>query len=208
MITDNIQIANLYASLMEEVKLRIFNIEHATSNKTGLTPQFVNEFCYLQLRMIGELIALGCLVIHGDIAATQSNKFQKEYSADSILAMLEPLHRNFFPSPVTVVVIPEENRVELQEPSPGYITKEELIKLIRDCGGQLHRGSMKKILSPVKQETTDFSEVVTRTNSIVRRLESHKISTLDNRTHFICILSNASDNNRVQVAVAQSPSLA
>ena len=72
---------DLYANLMAEVKVRMTSIEMACSGQTGLPGPLVREFCFLQLRLICELIALGCLTAHGDIKATQSKKWGKEYSA-------------------------------------------------------------------------------------------------------------------------------
>jgi hypothetical protein len=61
---------NLYAAIMEEAKLRLNSIDMALGGATILPHQLVREFCFLQLRMLCELIALGCLTAHGDIEAT------------------------------------------------------------------------------------------------------------------------------------------
>ncbi|MGE3580605.1 MAG: hypothetical protein AB7J28_04280, partial [Hyphomonadaceae bacterium] len=64
---------NVYASLMEEIKYRHRALNLAAANKIeGLGPLLCEEFCYLQLRMICELLALGCLVAHDDIPAVGS----------------------------------------------------------------------------------------------------------------------------------------
>ncbi len=59
--------ASLYAGLMEEALIRISAMDHGTTNKTGLASPFVQEFCYLQLRKLTEIVAIACLVAHGDI---------------------------------------------------------------------------------------------------------------------------------------------
>jgi hypothetical protein len=56
------QALNDYTGLMREIRTRLLIIESALNRKTGLPPVFVQEFCYLQLRMVCELIALGCLI--------------------------------------------------------------------------------------------------------------------------------------------------
>ncbi len=89
------QALNLYAELMDEAKNRLSWIEHAVNGHTGFPAVLVREFCYLQLRMLCELIALGCLVAHGDIE--QSTKLQKEWAANKILAQLAALHPSFYP---------------------------------------------------------------------------------------------------------------
>jgi hypothetical protein len=63
---------NLYAAIMEEAKIRLNSIDMALAGTTILPHQLVREFCFLQLRMLCELIALGCLTAHGDVVeATQ-----------------------------------------------------------------------------------------------------------------------------------------
>jgi hypothetical protein len=94
----------LYQGLMEEVKTRFAAIEHAVNNRTGLGPRFVYEFGYLQLRYLCELVALGCLVAHGDI--TETNKLRKEYSATRIMQSLSALHPDFYPVPHRKVDMP------------------------------------------------------------------------------------------------------
>ncbi len=69
-----IEAINLYANLMSEVKVRMASIETICNNQNGLPGPLVREFCFLQLRMICELIALGCLTAHGDIKGVQSKK--------------------------------------------------------------------------------------------------------------------------------------
>ena len=79
---------DLYAGMMEEIKLRISSIEYATSGLLHFHPVIIREFAYLQLRMICELIALGCLVAHGDVPATKSKMLSKVWQADEILKRL------------------------------------------------------------------------------------------------------------------------
>jgi hypothetical protein len=78
----------LYADLLEEAKIRIASIDAAISGRAGLSAPLVREYSYLQLRMLCELIALGCLTAHGEIKATQAPKLQKEYAADKIIKRL------------------------------------------------------------------------------------------------------------------------
>src|SRR5215211_5690148 len=89
----------VYAGFLEEVKIQIASIEAALRGGTPFPGPIVREFCYLQLRMLCELIALGCLVAHGDIRAAQSKDLQKEWSAYRIMDALEKLHPGFYPRP-------------------------------------------------------------------------------------------------------------
>jgi hypothetical protein len=76
--------AALYANIMEEVKLRALSINILTNASISLHPVLISEYCFLQLRMLCELIAIGCLVAHGDIEATQTKDFQKTWKADEM----------------------------------------------------------------------------------------------------------------------------
>lgn len=72
-----LEAASLYADLMNEVKVRIAAIDAGTGGLLGALPApIVQEHCYLQLRMCCELIALGCLVAHGDITCRQGPQGQ------------------------------------------------------------------------------------------------------------------------------------
>jgi len=59
---------NFYCELMQEIKIRDRGIYELSTAK--VPAQISYESCYLQLRIICELIAIASLVIHGDIAAT------------------------------------------------------------------------------------------------------------------------------------------
>jgi hypothetical protein len=53
--------ANVYTSIMEEAKFRALSIN--TLSGYALPVPLQREYCFLQLRMLCELIALGCLVL-------------------------------------------------------------------------------------------------------------------------------------------------
>src|SRR5215204_5499335 len=74
----------LYADLLGEAKIRIGIINHFITGKAELPGPLIRESAFLQLRMLCELIALGCLVAHGDI--TRRTKLRKEWSAYRIIA--------------------------------------------------------------------------------------------------------------------------
>src|SRR3981081_1016837 len=107
MITKDQQSAmNIYSGLMDEMKIRLDAVEFAISGLLQFHPIIHREFSYLQLRMICELIALGCLVAHGDIPATKSKTLRRAWSADEIFKALEKLHPDFYPHPVEQITVP------------------------------------------------------------------------------------------------------
>jgi hypothetical protein len=90
----------LYANLMEEVKIRFGCLNHAANGRTGLPAPIVREFMYQQLRFLCEVMALGCLVAHGDLAVVQTHKVGRAYSADEILKKMSELRPYFYPYPI------------------------------------------------------------------------------------------------------------
>jgi hypothetical protein len=139
----------LYANLMQEVKVRLEAINVGLTGQTNLPSPIARETCYLQLRMICELIALGCLVAHGDISAIKLEKFRKEWSAEKIINALSALHPDFYPRPV-IQKKSEELGVNwhFDSVASGFLTKAELLELYGKCGDILHRGRLKNLLKP------------------------------------------------------------
>jgi len=63
----------LYANLMEEIKVRLDCINAAMQGRLMLPSPIVREFCYLQIRFLCELVALSCLIAHGDMDELNSD---------------------------------------------------------------------------------------------------------------------------------------
>ena len=79
--------------LMEEAKCRLLAMDIVLGGGTGLPKGAIREFCFLELRMLCELIALGCLTAHGDL---KTSKLKQVYEADRIIRRLQKLHPDFF----------------------------------------------------------------------------------------------------------------
>jgi hypothetical protein len=114
--------ANIYAHLMDEVRSRLDAITSLRRGTIPPLPPFITyEIGYLQLRMVCELIAIGCLVAHGDIQATRVGKLLKAKFPNTIIDELEKLHQNFYPIPFTMV---GDKYTDLTE---GFLTKNDLL---------------------------------------------------------------------------------
>ena len=201
--------SQVYADLMEEAKPRFDCIDAAVRGRTGLPGPAVQEFCFLQLRLLCELIAPSCLIAHEDITATHGNKLAKEYAADKIMKALEGLHPDFYPHPVLFRITPPgpgfPGHVHIDRKSSGFLSKPELLTLYGRCGDLLHRGTVKKLVSAKMPVRVNFPEIVNWTNKIVVLLDGHHIASMDGKLHFLCILRNANDKDRVQVTIAEAP---
>jgi hypothetical protein len=185
---------------LEETKIRIDCINTALSGRTNLPERGATEFCYLQLRMLCELIALGCLVVHGDIEGTRG--MQKTWAADEIMKRLEQLHPDFYPHPV-LFTFPKPGHVHLDSIEGGYLKREELIRLVGLTGGVLHRGSLKNLLTSNQTLSRGFDGVRDWGQKLVTLLSQHRIGLIGGNAHIVCALADA--NGRVTVNFAASP---
>jgi hypothetical protein len=195
--------ADLYYSIMGEIKLRIGAIENASMGKTGLPGQFAREFCFLQLRMICELLALGCLVAHNDIQ--ESTPLRDKWHAGEILNRLERLHADFYPRPIRLVPSATSNTGNWEPVDHALMTKSELLRLYGECGKEVHKGELNKLLSArAKPPATDFIDIKQVLDKIVRLLASHLMITVNEKFALYCVLWNKDDGGNHQVTISVS----
>lgn len=191
-----------YADILQEINLRIFAINHCAAGKALLAPPFVKEFCYLQIRMICELVALGCLVAHGDVTQASSKKLQGEWSADLIMKTLENLHPNFYPQAVKMTKTANGQHLQGQA---CPLTKQEFLRLYHNCGEVLHRGSLRKLLSERQPAQTQFPDVTKKAQKLMDLLANHILVMQNGEQAFIAILQSADLNFKPQVAIIETP---
>jgi len=198
MIYDPTSQRQLYVRLMEELKRRRNVIADVIMSKFSLPQAVAVELCYLQFRMICELIALACLTAHGDIPATRSGKVRKEYRPGTILTALESLHPDFYPFPSRQVLDPTTGKVlRVERIHADYLTKDELIALWTECGNVLHRGSMNNIERPF---IVDFKRIAEWDAKITRFLSHHQIQLFDER-YQLWVIMQAHDDGKVRATL-------
>lgn len=171
---------------MEEVKLRIESIDGVCKAEIGpLRVQMAEEFCYLQLRMICEVIAIACLVMHGNLKPKA--KLLRTHKADWIISELEKLHPDFYPEALEPFDDYIGDRPQWTTKKSGFLSKAELSSLWnRHCGKKLHRGSAENVLK--RKADDDFpSKVLDWRIKIVRLLERHTIITPDQ--NWVCYVA-------------------
>ena len=194
-----------YCNLMEEIRMRHLTIKTISEDmkKKRFKYSLITgaETCYLQLRLICELIALGCLVAHNDIKATQSGKFPKEYSADRIIKLLGRLHSKFYPQPVTGGRDPKTRIIMFRPRETGYLTQKELLTLYNQCGTILHRGSLRNYLTnPGKLLSVE--DIDAWADKIIKLLDRHLITLVKPGIKYVVLMKSA-DHGRVQMAQAE-----
>jgi hypothetical protein len=195
--------AKHYTPIMAEAKFRALSINTLTGSGLALPVPLLREFCFLQLRMLCELIALGCLVAHGDIEETKSVTFQKAYHAGDIVKRLEKLHPNFYPSPRKPEFSP--GHLHLADYDQEFLTKDELVTFYGKCGDALHRGNLRKLLDPKNRPPADFRDIQEWGQKILNLLSFHLISRIGGKFHFVVALEAAQVSGNVLVSLAEGP---
>jgi hypothetical protein len=169
-------VLNLYCDLMAEIRIRYEAISEVSAGRGQINPHLGLEFCYLQLRLICELIALACLVAHGDVSGTRSGRLLKAFNAEFILSALSVLHPEFYPKPSEQVTLDGERAV--RPITSGYLQKPDLLKLYAECHGVLHRGRL-KTLGPRMNQAVSFKPIAAWCDMIVRLLNHHQMPLAD-----------------------------
>ena len=153
--------------------------------------------------MLCELIAIGCLVLHGDINKRGIGKLKGKWSADDIITALENIHPAFYPIPHTQEKT--TNGFHLTALKDGFLTKTDLVHLVHTCGNHLHRGSLKKVLKGRQPTQFNFPDVLGWAQKIGTLLSTHMIPLFEEGILVLVILRNINDNGRVQIAFASKP---
>jgi hypothetical protein len=132
---------------MEEIKWRSQIIETAHTLPFP-RPGAAIELSYLQLRMICEVVAVGCLLVHGDVPVSRTVRLKKEYKADAIIKVLDTLHSDFYPVPCEIKYDLNNqpwHAAELTVTKPN-LDKQSLRTLYYEAGEFLHRGALNFVL--------------------------------------------------------------
>lgn len=195
--TEN-QFDSVYCFLMQEVKVRVGYID-ALLNNTSLPIQLVRESSYLQLRLICETVALGCLIAHNTLGANR--KLKKFYSADKIMAALGKLHPDFYPKPVTISKQPDGSFHAVPVTS-AHLEKSDMIKLVRDSGDILHKGGLKSLYAKDIAMVSSVDEIRDLNSKVATLLRQHWIQLGDKKTNLFCILGGPHQNVTMARTVA------
>lgn len=172
----------LYCSLMQEAKGRIRAVEMIADGRTVFFgPTVAREACFLQLRMLCEIIALSCVAAHENHLTTKLRGLDAPHK---IFAELERLNPNYYPQPVKLTVFGPHGF--LMEPiQNGSLTKRELISLRNKSGDNLHVGDVKRRLTEQPERRIDFADILEWIEKIKLLLSVHRI---DRRwREFLCL---------------------
>ncbi len=174
-----------YLTLMHEVVIRLELASEACYGRLNLTPIYAREFCYLQFRYICELIALGCLQLHGDLPISPK-KSKKEWHAEKIMNQLHNEYPYAFPQSVTRQ-FGEINSI-IANSKPNALTREDFEKLYKECGEVLHKGTIKKVNASFLGKEPDYNKVIDWHHKLVNLMNEHLIVRSNKREFFLISL--------------------
>ena len=196
-INNDEELMSYYKNTMIEIKRRNKAIYDALNGFDPEQPKIIlAEFCYLQIRFICELIALGCLVIHGDLQ-NNNNKINKEWHAGNLIKQLKKLHPEFYPFP-TNQILNSQGKVERWEDiKDRFFSKKDLIKTYGMLGNRLHRGNLNNLISGKDYEIS-FDEIHEIATNIRNLLSHHNIQMVDPNFMIVTVMETGKDDD-VQV---------
>ncbi|QKO23703.1 hypothetical protein [Rhodoferax sp. BAB1] len=167
-----------YLKLMHEVVTRLDLISYACNGQLNLAPPYAFEYCYLQYRRICELLALGCLQLHGDLPATRTNAATKEWNAERIMGLLHRSHPHAFPQCAVATKTPTGWNY-VANSKPNAMTLVEFKALYGKCGQVLHRGTIRSVETEQPLQKQDYAQVILWSQKIVDLLNQHFVSRSD-----------------------------
>jgi hypothetical protein len=201
----------VYANLMEEARFRIEAMNAGLGGRLPLPDMILEEFMYLQIRLLCEIVALGCLVAHGELTQDQIGKLRNEYDADTIIKSLASLSATSFPEAIRIIPKPPSARdpkgsVHIDvAPSGSFLSKEELLSLYGRTGNYLHRGKLKKLESRPPYTAVNLADAKEYGQKTVGLLDQHRIRSPDNLRHWYCAIKGPDGKVMMFDTVAPPP---
>lgn len=182
---------------MDEARQRLEALKDAVEAHESWVPRILREFCYLQIRMLCEQIAVGCLIAHGEIT---NKRTLKNWSIPDVIRAMEEINPDFYPKPV---VFGPNNQVNQRKDGRPYLSKAALVALWQTSGNYLHRGSAFNVMrEDASGPDVDLDRIIADVAKIKNLLEQHIISSGDQSRHLIVALSSVAVGRRAQIWVA------
>lgn len=163
-----------YLPLMHELATRVQLVASACEGRLNLEPSYAREYSYLQFRYICELIALGCLQLHGDLPQAKKSSTKKEWNADKIMKVLHRDYESAFPQPAFREYV--DNIYEIKcNTKPNALNLAEFKLLYFECGEVLHRGTIRSINPSCLFTDHDYKRILHWQSKIVDLMNEHLI---------------------------------
>jgi hypothetical protein len=181
--------AALYGNVLDEIKTRLDYIEWALAYELQDETDWIpfSDLSCLQLRKIFEAIAIGCLVVHDDLAVAK-DYIKRAYRADKLLTTIGRLHPDFFPRPVIIEEAVPNHRLVHPDNSQDWLTQERLESYYFQLDEMMHVGPLvkRKLRAPVVPRA-DIQLMLSRTWALLRVHAFH----LSDGEHQLLVVLNA-----------------
>ncbi len=176
---------------MHELAIRIELVATACEGRLDLTPPYAREYAYLQFRRCCELLALGCLFLHGDLPEAKTNAAKKEWNAERIMRLLHKAHPHAFPQSVTCERTESGMSIKANS-KPEALSLDEFKKLYAECGEVLHRGTIRTVEALGMPSQGDYERVIRWQRKLVQLMNEHIVVSANGVDHYLIALRTAS----------------
>lgn len=181
------QAVGRYLALMHELATRIELVSRIFDGHLDLPLPFAREFVYLQFRHICELIALGCLQLHGDIPQLQTQTAKSEWNADKLMKFLQRNYAHSFPQCAERSQTPLGLSINANG-KPNALTYSDFKKLYAECGEALHRGTIRSIQTSRQLTQADHDALVAWQGKIVDLMNEHLVGRANGKSFYLISL--------------------
>jgi|GEM_PF-2260340 len=180
-----------YLPLMHELAIRIDLVAQACDGKLNLSPPYAREYAYLQFRRICELIALGCLQLHGDLPQVQTKSTKKEWHAEKIMRLLNGSYAHSFPQSVIREETSSGWKIQANA-KPNALTLVGFRSLYSECGEVLHRGTIRSLEASEPLAESDYKRVTDWQIKIVDLMNEHLVGRANGTGFYVVSLRTVS----------------
>lgn len=143
----NLQGITKYCNLLEELKLRMKAVQNIVNGKVSIAsfghPYFADDFVFLQIRKILEIVAFGSMCSNIELYRKTYDKYTTHWRAKDILQKLECINKDFYPiplSPSNEFSVRESEKLKnvhvLENSQSGFLTKDEF-EFLYDCSSRV-----------------------------------------------------------------------
>lgn len=143
------QSTQLYSGFMNEIQLRMValraNLERLRSDLQNPWAFAYGEFCFLQIRLICEGLALAALSVHHDLPGAHTSRILKEWRAGDLFDRLSLINPHCFPTPVRATQ--GAGQLHFADVPGPHLDRAGLSEIYDYCGHILHRGGLKNYLA-------------------------------------------------------------
>lgn len=179
-----------YGAMMREVKVRLASIppqlELAAKRHEDPRSLIHVESCYLQIRLVCELIALAAIIAHQEDPKAEA--IMDEYSADTIFKRLSEINERCYPQAVNA---DPDQRLHFNFNRGAQLTRQQIQNIYGRCGNFLHRGKVKRGPEGLRKRY-DLSIIKGWAEAFERLLEIH-IITLPQLNKILLVHMNGPD---------------